>query len=315
MRCGIADIGVHLPAQALDPQELGTRLQADPAFIRTKLGFERLLRKPREEFCSDLCVHAYNELARRRDFANSPIEAIIVVTQNPDGGGIPHASALVHRKLAARPEVACFDISLGCTGYVHGLSIALGFLRDNDLAGGLLFTADPYSQIINVEDRDTVLLFGDAATCTYLCRQPVFEAGRTVYCTDSRAAEAICVAKRGGQLRMDGNQVFRFVVRSVPQLIQQCLERNRLTQSDVDLFLVHQGSRYIVDTLRDQLKVSPERMPFATEQTGNTVSSTIPQLLQPYLNSKARRIVVVGFGVGLAAAATVLYRGGNDEPR
>src|SRR5262249_28319556 len=145
---------------------------------------------------------------------------------------------------------------------------------------GLLFTADPYSEIVDPKDRDTALLFGDAATCTLLTHSPAFTVGRTVYHTDGRCADAIRVPHRGARLHMDGNQVFRFVVKAVPPLIQRCLELNRLRENEVDLYLVHQGSRYIVDTLREQLKITPERIPFAMEKTGNTISSTIPQLLQ-----------------------------------
>lgn len=314
MRPGIADIGVHFPSHSLDTREIGPALRADEGFVRTKLGFQHLLRKTPGDYCSDLCVRAYQDLAQRAPASRRPIEAIVVVTQNPDGGGIPHASALVHRKLAAPSQTACFDVSLGCTGYVHALSIALGFLQENQLSCGLLFTADPYSEIVDPADRDTALLFGDAATCTLLTESPAFHIGRTVYHTESHFAEAISVPTRGAHLKMDGNQVFRFVVKVVPNLIRRCLEENRLDDSEIDLFLVHQGSRYIVDTLREQMKVAPARMPFAAEETGNTVSSTIPQLLQSRLVSNARRIVLVGFGVGLAAVATVISRGGNDVP-
>jgi 3-oxoacyl-[acyl-carrier-protein] synthase-3 len=311
---GIQAIGVHAPAEGLDSFALGAAFDASPDFIEQKLGFRSLRRKAAGEECSDLCVRAYQDLLARAAGDLAAIDCVAVVTQNPDGGGIPHASAVVHRKLDLNRSVACFDISLGCTGYVHGLSILCGFLRENDFRAGLLFTSDPYSRIINPVDRDTVLLFGDAATCTYVSCQPRYRPGKTTYLTDGRWAEAIQVPDRAGYLQMNGNQVFRFVAKDVTAQIRHCLAANACTEDDIDLFLVHQGSKYIVDTLAAALKVPQERMPFAAGQLGNTVSSSLPWLLADQLETPkpAKRILLSGFGVGLASATTVLFRMQED---
>src|ERR1035438_6305021 len=82
--------------------------------------------------------------------------------------GLPHTSAIVQGKLGLPQNCACFDVALGCSGYVYGLSIIKSFMRDNGMSSGLLFTADPYSKIIDPQDKSTVLLFGDAATASLL---------------------------------------------------------------------------------------------------------------------------------------------------
>jgi 3-oxoacyl-[acyl-carrier-protein] synthase-3 len=307
---GIQDVGLYVPDDGLDSFQVGEGLEASAEFIENKLGFRTLKRKVPGEECSDLCMRAYEDLASRDTIDLASVDCIVVVTQNPDGGGIPHSSAILHRKLELAPAVACFDVSLGCSGYVHGLSIISGFLRENSSNVGLLFTADPYSRIIDSRDRDTVLLFGDAASCTIVSCNWRYRLGKTCYLTDGRWAEAIQLKERSGSLRMNGHQVFRFVARQVVDQVWQCLQSNGCTIEDIDLFLVHQGSKYIVDTLAASLNIPGDKIPFAAEETGNTVSTSLPLLLTDQLSTPlgARTILMSGFGVGLASATTILHR-------
>lgn len=308
---GIEAIGYHLPSATLDCVAVGEPLNASPDFIDQKLGFRKLCRKPGGQATSELAAKAFYDLCERTSLDPQQIECLVVVTQNPDGGGIPHVSARLHRQLELPGAVACFDISLGCSGFVHGLEIARGFMQLQGLKRGLLFTADPYSIIIDPNDRDTALLFGDGAACTLLSSQPRLRIGKTCYATGSEFADAILVDERGGSLRMNGNQVFRYVARSVPKQIKQCLQANHCELEEIDLFLLHQGSKYIVNTLMSNLRLDPERVPFTATDCGNTVSSSIPIMLAPLLQQTEgppARTLLSGFGVGLAAATTVAFR-------
>ncbi|MAT15079.1 MAG: 3-oxoacyl-ACP synthase [Planctomyces sp.] len=307
---GIETIGGWIPEQRLDLAELGAKFDAKPEFVKRKIGFTGLARKAQGEECSDLCVHAFNQIASRISFPLSEVECIVVVTQNPDTGAIPHAASLVHQKIGAPDTAACFDISLGCTGYVHGLSIVKGFMRENEMRRGLLFTSDPYSTIIDPEDRDTAMLFGDAATCTVLSENAQYQIGKSDFATESRSARAIYTDHWGGSLSMDGNLVFRSVSLTVPGLIQNNLKRNGTDIDKVDLCLLHQGSKFIVDTVRSLLRQSEEKVPFLAGPYGNTVSSSIPLMLRDVLAKETlpRQILLAGFGVGLSAAATVISR-------
>ena len=313
---GIEAIGVHLPDESLNCNELGADLDASPEFIATKLGFQQLCRKPTDQSTSDLALQSYEQLRSQANFKPADLDCLVVVTQNPDGGGIPHVSARLHQKLELPARVACFDISLGCSGFVHGLEVARGFMQISGMRRGLLFTADPYSCIIDPADRDTALLFGDASACTLLSDAPRLRVGKTCYETGSQFAEAIVVEQRGGALKMSGNQVFRYVARRVPKQIEQCLKANQCTLESIDLFLLHQGSKYIVDTLAANLKVDPERAPFAAGATGNSVSSSIPLLLEPLLKRDVglpSRMLLSGFGVGLAAATTIVFANEGEQ--
>lgn len=307
-RLGIEKIGVHIPNEILSVIDLGKKLNAKEEFIRTKLGFLQLTRKSQSEETSDLCVKAIQNLAI--DLID--IDCLVVVTQNPDSYGLPHTSAIVHKKLGLKSNLATFDVSLGCSGYVQGLSIITGFMQANSFTKGLLVTADPYSKIIDPEDRDTMLLFGDAATCTLISDQPKYTVEKTVYATSGDKSDAIQVNYSNRKLKMNGNQVFRFVSKNIPKQIKNCISLNKLVFEDIDLFCVHQGSKYIVDTLRTVLNLQESQMPFLANKTGNTISSSLPLILSEYFDGQFSKIILSGFGVGLSSATT-LIRGVQNE--
>lgn len=303
---GIQEIGVYLPIRTLDVYSQSQRFQIEHKFIDEKLGFKNLCIKEDFEESSDLCVKTYENLSQKLDIPLSNIECMVVVTQNPDGYGLPHTSAIVHKKLGIHSDVACFDISLGCSGYVQALSVITSFMQTNQMKCGLLFTADPYSRVINRNDRNTSLLFGDAATCTLISDSPRYTVGKTLHHTSGSMCHAIEVEKESRQLQMDGNQVFRFVAVNVPRQIDKCLYLNECSLEEVDLFLVHQGSKYIVETLAKSIKIPYEKMPFQAENVGNTVSSSLPLMLADYLDCQYKSILLSGFGVGLSSATTLL---------
>jgi 3-oxoacyl-[acyl-carrier-protein] synthase-3 len=305
MSIGIQQIGCYRPADAVNVVERGRRLGISPEFITSKLGFRKLLQRAHGEDTSDLCVKSFEDLLGRGPLNLSQLGCLAVVTQGPDGGGIPHTAAVVHRKLGLAAEMAVFDISLGCSGFVQGLSIMCALMAREGIGSGLLFTADPYSKIVDPEDRNTALLFGDAATCTLLSDRPRFEVGRCLNWTQSSTSDAI----RAGidrRLSLDGNAVYRFVARTVGRQILQCVEAHQIAREEVDFFLVHQGSRFVVDAVRQSLGVCPEKVPFLAADTGNTVSSSIPLALEMCWELPLKRVVISGFGVGLSSATLML---------
>src|SRR6185437_8879749 len=234
------------------------------------------------------------------------VDCLIVCTQNPDAAGLPHTSAIVHRKLGLKHDVACFDISLGCSGYVYGLSIIYSFMRTNGMRCGLLFTADPYSRIIDPEDWDTELLFGDAATVTWMGESPIYRCRPAMFATDGSLGHSISVSQRGEKLSMLGSNVFKFSMTVVPDQVDRYLQRESLSHDDIDVFLFHQGSRFIVENLVKKMGLPPAKAPFEAADVGNTVSSSLPLMLQSRLQSRPARVLISGFGVGLSWATMIL---------
>lgn len=305
---GISAVASYVPALRLSNYERKAEFGIDDDFIVQKLGVEQVSRKAPEEETSDLCVRAFESLERSLGGRPPPVDCLVVCTQNPDGSGLPHTSAVVHGKLGLPAQCACFDVSLGCSGYVYGLSIVQSFMQQNGLARGLLFTADPYSKIVDPKDKNTALLFGDAATVTLMdAAQPRWRAGPFRFAT--RGKDGAALENRGGTLVMNGRAVFNFSATEVPPQVSALLADAGLKPDEVDLFLFHQGSRFIVDQLAKRLDLPAAKVPVNLAGQGNTVSSSLPLLLQHYLGeARLRRIVLSGFGVGLSWASCLLTR-------
>lgn len=305
---GIHSIGSYVPETKINNMLRGAQFDREPDFIRDKIGFVELPRKNKTMETSDMCVEAFADLSADTDIEPENVNCVLVCTQNPDGYGLPHAASLVHEKLGLPSTVAAFDVSLGCSGFVYGLNLLANFMAGNAMGKGLLFTADPYSKIIDPRDYTTELLFGDAATCTLLTNNPTYVLGKTIFGTDGSKHQSICVDAETHYLAMNGKDVFNFTLRTVPQDIKSCVKQNNLSMDDVDLFLLHQASKYIIENMRKRLGVPSEKIPFLAATHGNTVSSTIPLMLERYIKKGPKTILISGFGVGLSWASTILQR-------
>jgi 3-oxoacyl-[acyl-carrier-protein] synthase-3 len=306
----IKAIAAYVPESRLDNQGHSGEFGMDEAFLRDKLGVNFVSRRSATEDTADLCEKAFQSLIADHDIDKDSIDCAVVCTQNPDGSGLPHTSAILHGRLNLGPQCACWDISLGCTGYVHGISIVQAFMSAQRLRNGLFFTADPYSKIIDVNDRNTAPIFGDGATVTLLTSNDtngLFTQAATRFFTDGARGPAL--QNKSGTLHMDGRAVFNFSATVVPRQIKELLEETGLGHDRIDLYLLHQGSKYIVDTIRQRIAVDASRVPLKLAEQGNLVSSSIPFMLKDYLpRADLRHIVVSGFGVGLSAASAILSR-------
>ena len=301
---GILSIHTYVPEAKLDAIDLSSHFALSESFIRDKTGFKNLSRRSSGEDTSHLAERAVRAALSEHPGLADKLGLLVVVTQTPDGHGLPQVSAIVHGRLRLPESVAAFDISLGCSGWVYGLSIAKSFMESNDLAYGILVTADPYSKIIDPEDRNTLLLFGDAASATVLSRDPTWRIGRFVLGTAGKHHEDIMV-RDNGKLTMNGRAIFNFSARKVPDCVRAALAANSLDLESVGYVVLHQASRYIVDTIAARLGASAQTI-FTAADTGNTVSSSIPLAISALPNAREQTMIVCGFGVGLSWAACAL---------
>lgn len=303
---GILAIGQALGRDRADVRGLADRLGVAVEFVEEKLGTRHLPRLGLGQDTADLAVEALHNLLSRCSIDRMDIRVLVVCTQSPDGEGLPHTAALVQDRVGLRTDIAAFDISLGCSGYVYGLAVVEGMIRATG-GFGVLITADPYSKMIDPDDRDTALLFGDAATATLIGPGGTWALGSRRFGTDGSGASALI--RRSGRFCMAGRQVFNFAATRVPEQVREVLLSEGLGTSDIDLWALHQGSKYIVQTLADRIGVPRARVPVMLERTGNTVSSSIPLVLEAHIDRpEIQRIVVSGFGVGLSWATMVLRR-------
>lgn len=305
---GVQAVASYLPRGRVDNLAQADRFDTDREFVEQKIGVSELPRFEEHDTVVGASVAAFRNLCENESIDLGEIECVVLCTQNPDKGGLPHNSALIHAELGLSEHCACFDIGLGCSGYVYGLSVIQSFMSANGMKKGLLFTCDPYSRILNPEDKNTCLLFGDAAAVTLISDAPRYVLSAASFST--RGAGSSALQKKGSLLEMNGRAVFNFALQDVPKQIAKVLEVSGLGVQDVDMFLLHQGSRFMLENVIKRAGIPPEKAPVRMSETGNTVSSSIPLLLETVLLKRDVRnnpnvVLMSGFGVGLSWASAV----------
>jgi len=292
---------------------------------------------------SDLGVAAAEKLFARHDIDRQSIDFLLFCTQTPDYP-LPTTACLMQDRLALPTSIGALDFNLGCSGFVYGLSLADGLIRNRAARRVLLITAETYSKYIHPSDRSLRTIFGDGAAATLVEASEVPSLGSFVFGTDGRGADTLMVTEGGvrpkaqsirprkrkrwpSSLFMDGPELVKFTLDVVPPLVDRVLCDAQWTRYDVDMYLMHQATSFMLDHLRDRLKLEEEQLPIALEQYGNTVSSTIPVLVHDLRKSgrlrPGKRTLLVGFGVGFSWAGCVWtetwqarqVEGGQDDAR
>jgi len=273
------------------------------------------------------------EQACLRLFAGHPqlselVDVLIFCTQSPDYL-LPSNSCVLHGRLALDDRVAAFDLPHACSAYIYAISLANALIVSGSATNVLVVTGDTYSKYIHPQDRATRLLFGDAATATWIdagpidqgvldvmcgtagkyfatfmipaggCRQPLTDALRGAEEQDSSGN-----LRTAGQIHMAGRDILSFVSGRIPAHINEFLARNDVPLGDVDWLVFHQASAVTLDSLIRFLKVDPARVVRYLDAVGNTVSSSIPLVLHDALARDLIRpgqlVLLCGFGAGLS---------------
>ncbi len=301
---GIQAISSSIPTRRISNVDSAARFRFDEMFLREKLGI--ISRADRgEETMIQLSQKAFTKLLAKVAIDPLSIGMICVVTQNPTYG-VPHDAAVLHGLLGLADSCASFDISLGCSGYPHALSIATAFMQANKINNGLLFTADSYRDLIDPADRNTALIFGDAATVTLLSDKSKFNIIATRFATRGSLYKSLQI--QNARLHMDGLEILRYVLDIVPAQVRDLIEKNGQHLESVDQFLFHPGSRQIIKSLCSELKIDFTTMSSGYETYGNTISSSLPLQLEECFETAGNAVVIAGFGVGLSACSSLLAR-------
>lgn len=281
----------------------------------------------KNETALDFAFRACEQLESEGSLHKEEIDALIFCTQSPDYI-MPPNSSILHAKLGLSANVMAFDITLACSGYVYGLQLADSLIRAGSARRVLLATSDTYSHYIHPGDRATRCLFGDGGAVSIISAAQGEGGIRAIRCgtagrhyekfiipaggmRQERSAETCrIVTDRSGNtrtaehIRMDGLGVLSFFNSTVPCAVKEILAANQLQKSDIDLFVFHQASQIVLDTLCAALEIPQEKMVFDLAEVGNLVSASIPVALKrAFERGQARHgqsALLCGFGVGLS---------------
>ncbi len=319
----IGPIAVHLPSRVETNEDLQKQFPRwDLKLIAEKTGIlQRHIAEPNET-ASDLAVQSAEKLFEQNQIDRNSIDFVLLCTQTPDYP-LPTTSCLIQDRLNLPTSCGALDFNLGCSGYVYGLAMCDGLIQSGVAKNILLLTAETYSKYIDPDDRSLRTIFGDGAAATLISASQTQSLRGFKFGSDGSGGDMLLVADGGGRLSqdaieprhrkrwksrlyMDGPSLISFTVDAVPRLVDEILKDHDLQQDDIDVFLMHQATWKMLDELRSRLQVSPDRLPIELANIGNTVSCTIPILIdqlrqKPTWNTDAEKMLV-GFGVGLSWA-------------
>ena len=296
--------------------------------IIEKVGVKQRHVSAKGETAADLAEKAANKLFEEGNIDRNIVDFVILCTQSPDYF-MPSTACVLQDRLGLRKDIGAFDFNLGCSGYVYGLAIAKGLIAGGIAENVLLLTSETYNKYLHPRDKGNRTIFGDAATATLISTDGIAEICEFVLGTDGGGANNLIVKsgaarmpekqndlsfdKNGNpvssdHLYMNGAQIFVFTQRMVPKAIGDVLVKNHLEQGDIDLFVLHQANRYMLDFLRKKMAIPEDRFFVCMENVGNTVSNTIPIcLVEAQKENRLKgHVLLCGFGVGYSWGAVVL---------
>ena len=278
---------------------------------------------------SDLCFKAAQQLMSDNDIDPASIDVLLFMSQTPDYR-IPATSCLLQHRLGLPRETLCFDISLGCSGYLFALSMAFAYASMEGVNRVLLLDGETFSKIVNRRDKVDWPLYGDAGTAT-LIEKGDYGDSTFMFYTDGRGEHVLkvhagmrnpitpesCIEREQeeGNIRsdlevfMDGMDVFNFAISKVPKSIKALLKETDKTIDDVDYLVFHQANRFMMDFFVKKLKVDPARVPFCISKYGNTSSTSVPLTISSELSGRldgVHTMVMSAFGAGLSWAAAMM---------
>lgn len=236
------------------------------------------------------------------------VDFVLLCTQSPKYR-LPSSACLLQQRLGISTSAGALDYDLGCSGFVYGLAMAKGLVTARVARNVLLVTAETYTKYIGAQDKSTRTIFGDGAAATLIDEEAVARIGSFVLGTDGSGAGKL-ILRDGEHLFMDGPEIFNFTLEVVPKTIDEVCVKNGISRDDVDLYVFHQANKFMLDTIRKVAGLPKEKFYVNLEDTGNTVSSTIPiALKRAEAEGRIRmgmRVMVLGFGVGLSWGGTIL---------
>ena len=327
---GIKALSACVPKSVVYNKDLGYLIPEDEIDKTiNNIGIEQRRIADDDVMASDLCFKAARQLMDDNDIDPLSIDVLLFMSQTADYR-IPATACVLQERLGLSKETLCFDISLGCSGYVFALSTAFAYASMEGVNRVLLLDGETFSKIVNRRDKVDWPLYGDAGTATIIEKGDYGESTFMLY-TDGSGKDALkihagmrnpitaesCVEheREDGNIRtdlevfMDGMDVFNFAISKVPRSIKRLLEETGKTISDVDYLVFHQANRFMMDFFVKKLKADPARVPYCIHKYGNTSSASVPLTVASELCGKLdgrHSLLMSAFGAGLSWGAAIM---------
>ncbi|MFJ6206808.1 ketoacyl-ACP synthase III [Bacillus pumilus] len=316
----ITAIGTYVPEKKLTNFELEQKVETSNDWIIQRTGIHERRITRSDEFTSDLCVSAVKDLMHRYNKKVEDVDMIIVATSTPDFP-FPSVSSIIQDQLNIN-QAGAIDLSAACAGFVYALHTANGLISSGLHKKVLVIGADTISKITDYADRSTCILFGDGAGAVLVERdeqsndfigfhlgsdgrgaQHVYRSGLSKKVNDIELIDTQCLVQ-------NGREVFRWVVRNIPDSIRKILEKTQTSLDQVDWFIPHSANLRLIEPICEKLEYSLEKTLYSLVNYGNTSAATIPLALDLGIREgkvkNGDRVLMYGFGSGLVHAGQLL---------
>lgn len=326
----ILDIEYYIPEGVLTNSHLEEKFSEYSAQqIEKKVGIKQRHIVSEDETALDLAYNAAEKILQNYD--KNLIDFILLCTQSPDYY-LPTSACILQDRLGLKTDIGALDFNLGCSGFIYGLGLAKGLINSGIATNILLITSETYSKHIHPKDSSNLSVFGDGAAAIIIKKSEKEKIFNFVLGTDGKGYKNLIVPNGGmrcryqenaeekmdqsGSIRtannlfMDGPEIFNFTIEKVPKIVSNVLEKNNLNLNNIDFVIFHQANKFMLEHLRRKIKIPKEKFYNNIENTGNTVSGTIPIALKDCLDkkliNKGELILLVGFGVGYSWGGTII---------
>ena len=335
---GIRAMAAAVPANTIDNLTYTEHFPAeDVREIVEKTGIKERRFAPAGMTSSDLCYHAAIKLFEDNDVDPEEIDALIFISQTPDYR-MPATSVILQDKLGLPKSTLAFDMNLGCSAFVYGLSVAYSFMQQPNFRNVLVLDGETRSRVYHPKDRKTAFLFGDGAVAALINRDEAY--GKSFFSLNSDGSRESLIKVDAGGYRnpstpetlkekvvdehgnirtaehgyMNGADVFNFAIREIPKDVKATLEYSGIGKEEIDYFVFHQANMYMNSYLGKKLKLDMDKVPVCLDKFGNTSSVSIPltivsQLKNKLGNGEPKQMLLCGFGVGMSWATAVCNAG------
>lgn len=330
---GIAGIAACVPRRVINNYEHDLYFKKeDIKEIVDKIGVKERRFADENTCSSDFCYAAAEKLIADMQINRDEIDLLIFISQTPDYR-MPATSVLLQERLKLSTSTITFDINLGCSAFLYGLSIVYSMITAGGIRKALILDGETRSKVYSQKDRKTGFLFGDGGVAALIVSGEKF--GQSWFSLNSDGSrESLIKIPAGGYRKMSscetviekvideygnirseeqgymsGADVFNFVIREVPKDFNKLLNYSGTDINSIDYFIFHQANSYINGFLAKKLKLPLERTPSTIEKFGNTSSVSIPLTIVSELKgslSGHKRLLLSGFGVGLTWGTAVI---------
>ncbi len=321
IRSRIIGTGYSLPAKVLTNDDLSKMVETSDEWISTRTGIRSRHVASEGEYTSDFCVKAAQMALKNADMSAEDIDFIIVATVTPDNT-FPATAAKVGKILGIRAGVAAMDVNAACSGFIYASQIADNMIRLGQIKNALVIGAETLSRIVDWNDRNTCVLFGDGAgaaifkayeekgtsTDRGILSVKIF-ADASHYdtlCSDS----GVSFNQKSGFIHMDGKEVFKIAIPSLIEGVESSLALAGLSLSDVDWYIPHQANARIIDSVAKKLEIDDSKVIVTVDHHGNTSAASIPLALAESVESgkvKAGDLIVISsMGAGFTWGGMVV---------